>query len=170
MNDRRLAVMAAVAMVPAIAFAAVGAIEAATAVVLACLAATTVPVDLCERRIPTPVVHTAAVGVSVSVIIARVAQDRFVAGAALGALLVGGAFLVVHLVDPTGLGFGDVRLATVVCGAVGWSFGVSAAIAATVVAAVAAAVVGIVRRSGVPFAPILLAAALTVIAALVVAG
>ncbi len=73
MNDRRLAVMAAVAMVPAIAFAAVGAIEAATAVVLACLAATTVPVDLCERRIPTPVVHTAAVGVSVSVIIARVA-------------------------------------------------------------------------------------------------
>ena len=150
--------MAAVAMVPAIAFAAVGAIEAATAVVLACLAATTVPVDLGERRIPTPVVHTAAVGVSVSIIIARVDHDRAVAGAAVGALLVGGAFLVVHLLDPTGLGFGDVRLAAVVCGAVGWSFSVSAAIG------------GMVRRGGVPFAPILLATELAVIAALVVAG
>ena len=61
------------------------------------------------------------------------------------------------------------RLATVVCGAVGWSFGVSAAIAATVVAAVAAAFGGMVRRSGVPFAPILLAAVLAVITALAVA-
>ena len=162
--------MAAVAMVPAIAFAAVGVIEAATAVVLAGLVATTVPVDLRERRIPTRVVHTAAVGVSVSVIVARVAQDRSMVGAAAGALFVGGAFLVVHLLDPTGLGFGDVRLATVVCGAVGWSFGVSAAIAATAVAAVVAAVGGMVRRGGVPFAPILLAAALAVIAALVVTG
>lgn len=162
--------MAAVAMVPAMAFAAVGAIEAATVVVLACLAATTVLVDIRERRIPTPVVQTVAVGVSVAVITARVLQDRPVAGAAVGALLIGGAFLVVHLLDPTGLGFGDVRLATVVCGAVGWSFGVPVAIAATVVAAVAAAVAGMVRRSGVPFAPILLAVALAVITAQVVAG
>ena len=170
MNDRRLAAVTAEAMVPAMALAAVGAIEAATAVVLAGAAATTVPVDLRERRIPTPVVHTVAVGVSVAVIIAGVARERSVAGAAVGALLVGGVFLVVHLLDPTGLGFGDVRLATVVCGAVGWSFGVSAAIAATVVAAAAAAVAGMVRRGGVPFAPILLAAALAVITALVVAG
>jgi leader peptidase (prepilin peptidase)/N-methyltransferase len=170
MNDRRLAAVAAVAMVPAIALVAAGAIEAATVVVLAGLAATTVPVDLRERRIPTPVVHTVAVGESVAVIAARVARERSVAGAAVGALLVGGVFLVVHVLDPTGLGFGDVRLATVVSGAVGWSFGVPVAIEATVVAAVAAAVGGKVRRGGVPFAPILLAAALAVVTALLVAG
>jgi leader peptidase (prepilin peptidase)/N-methyltransferase len=74
---------------------------------------------------------------------------------AAGAFVV---FLVLHLISPSGLGFGDVRLAPVIGLATGW-LGWQAAVLAFLVANLVAAVVGVVlivsgrgsRKSPVPF-------------------
>ncbi|WP_109788702.1 prepilin peptidase [Mycolicibacterium confluentis] len=88
-------------------------------------------------------------------------------GAALaGALTLAGAYLVVHLVSPTGLGAGDVKLALGV-GALTGAFGTGAWALAAVGAPVLTVVGALaVRRTAVPHGPGMCAAtALAVIAA-----
>jgi prepilin signal peptidase PulO-like enzyme (type II secretory pathway) len=79
-------------------------------------------VDLAVMRIPTRFVYvTAGLGLAGAGAVAVVdgPADRLV-GAAVGAVVYGGFLLVLHLVSPRALGFGDVRLATLIGAAVGW--------------------------------------------------
>ncbi|NYV77806.1 prepilin peptidase, partial [Streptomyces sp. UH6] len=41
-------------------------------------------------------------------------------GALLGAVALAGGFLVLHLISPAGMGFGDVKLALAIGAALGW--------------------------------------------------
>src|SRR5262249_13581305 len=131
------------------------------------LAVGVVPADVRERRIPTPLVVGAAFAGATSATITSIGDASSSAAfrAIVGAAVVGAAFLVVHLINPAGLGFGDVRLAVVVGGLVAYGAGNPiAGVAAAAFAALAAAVVTIVARSrSTPFAPFLLALALVVL-------
>ena len=135
--------------------------------IVAGLTAGVVPVDVRERRIPTPLVVGAAAAGAACVVITSVADGSSSAASRAigGAVVVGGAFLLVHLFDPAGLGFGDVRLAVVAGGLVAYGAGnLTAAVAAAALAALAAAIVAVVARSrSTPFAPFLLGIALAVL-------
>lgn len=80
-------------------------------------------VDLAVMRIPTRFVYgtAAAVAVGLGLVAAVDGPPRRLAGAVVGAAVYGGLLLVLHLISPRALGFGDVRLATLLGGAVGWS-------------------------------------------------
>jgi leader peptidase (prepilin peptidase)/N-methyltransferase len=149
------------------AFATVGQPAWAAIAILAGVAAGVVPVDLRERRIPTPLVAPAAIASVASVALTSIDDASWTAAvlAIGGAAVVGAAFLLVHLLHPAGLGFGDVRLATVAGGLVAYGVGnLSAAVATAAIAALAATVVTMAARSrSAPFAPFLLGAALAVL-------
>lgn len=92
---------------------------------LLCLAAGSVAmsvVDLAVMRIPTAFVRVTGALVAAGLVGASLVDGplRRLAGALVGALLYGGLLLTMHLVSPQAMGFGDVRLATVVGAAVGW--------------------------------------------------
>ena len=108
--------------------------------------------DIRERRLPNWLTVPGAV-----VILAVAAGAGRGAPAALGAIGLGALYLVVHLVAPTAMGAGDVKLAAGVGGLTG-SFGVDvwalAAVGAPLLTAIWA-VVTVIRRSGstVPHGP-----------------
>jgi leader peptidase (prepilin peptidase)/N-methyltransferase len=144
------------------ALAAAGQPGWAALTVMAGMAVGIVAADLRERRIPTALV---ALGAGAATIAAAVTSARDASWSPLidlvgGAAVVGGAFLVVHLAQPRGLGFGDVRLATVAGALTAYGTG-SIAFAAAAAAAGAIAVVGgtvVQRTRSAPFAPYLLGA------------
>ena len=79
-------------------------------------------VDVQSRVIPTRVVGPAILLCSGLLAVATAAHhdwSRF-GTSLLGAALAGGSLLTVHLVTPAGMGFGDVRLATLIGLALGW--------------------------------------------------
>lgn len=80
-------------------------------------------VDLTVMRIPTRFVYATGAAVLAGAILVAVLDGpaRRLAGAGVGAVALGGFLLVLHLVSPRALGFGDVRLGTLVGAAVGWS-------------------------------------------------
>ncbi|MYY11017.1 prepilin peptidase [Streptomyces sp. SID4919] len=88
-------------------------------------------------------------------------------GAVLGAVAVGAGFLVLFLVNPDGLGFGDVKLAPALGAVLGW-YGWGAVFVGTFAGFLFATLYGVVlvvlgratRRTPVPFGPFLLAGAL----------
>jgi leader peptidase (prepilin peptidase)/N-methyltransferase len=141
---------------------------AAVAVVVG-VAVGVVPADLRERRIQTSLVLIGAFGGLAAVVITTVVDETWspVVHAVAGAVLVGGAFLVVHLVQPAGLGFGDVRLAACMGGLVAYGAGsIPAAVVTAAVVAVAAAVTTVVARSkSTAFAPYLFGVALAALVA-----
>lgn len=79
-------------------------------------------VDLAVMRIPTRFVYATTVLVSVGLVLVAIVDGpaRRLGGAVVGAAVYGGFLLVLHLISPRALGFGDVRLATLVGAAVGW--------------------------------------------------
>jgi leader peptidase (prepilin peptidase) / N-methyltransferase len=79
-------------------------------------------VDIWVMRIPTRFAHVTAVAVGVGLVVATfVDRDAdALRGALVGAAVLGGGLLVLHLISPRMLGFGDVRLATVAGLVVGW--------------------------------------------------
>lgn len=79
-------------------------------------------VDIAVMRIPTRFVYVTGAAVTVGLLVVSLVDGtpRRMYGAVLGALLYGGMLLVLHLISPRMLGFGDVRLATLVGLAVGW--------------------------------------------------
>ncbi|HZA78586.1 MAG TPA: A24 family peptidase [Acidimicrobiales bacterium] len=79
-------------------------------------------VDIWAMRIPTRFAHATALAVVVALVVAIVVDGDvdMLRGAAAGAAVLGGGLLVLHLISPRMLGFGDVRLATVAGLVVGW--------------------------------------------------
>jgi len=129
--------------------------------VLAGVAVGVVTVDLRERRIPTPLVAIGTVGaVAAAITSGRDETWAPLVHAAAGASLVGAAFLVVHLVQPRGLGFGDVRLAALTGALTAYgTASVADAAFAAMLAAVIASIATVARRArAAPLAPYLLAA------------
>lgn len=130
-------------------------------------------IDVDVHRVPDRVLKVWGPAVAVAIAAAALVDQvrEVLTGAALGALAVGGLFLLLALVGSMGLG--DVKLAAVtgmLLGAYGWSAvvtGVSAAFAVGAVAAVVLLVRGAARTSHLPFGPaiVLGAAAAVVIAA-----
>jgi leader peptidase (prepilin peptidase)/N-methyltransferase len=79
-------------------------------------------IDIEHHRLPTPIIWTATALTAATFALAAAVDDRWadfgraVAGAAIGFV----ALLLIHLVSPKGMGFGDVRLAAL-CGLLlGW--------------------------------------------------
>jgi leader peptidase (prepilin peptidase)/N-methyltransferase len=140
-------------------------------------------VDLAVMRIPTRFVYVtgAAVAAGLALASAAAGEPGRLVGGLVGAAVLGGLFLVVYLVSPHLLGFGDVRLAVVVGLAAGW-FGwegatpglgaVQAALDAGLVAGLAGTVAGLVllarrrRNRSFPFGPALAVGGLVVVLAL----
>ena len=123
-------------------------------------------VDLAVMRIPTRFVYvTAAVVLAGAALVAVLdGPARRLVGAGVGALVLGGFLLVLHLISPRSLGFGDVRLGALVGAAAGWSawradhpvlMSVQGVLNAALVAGLAGSVVGlallVVRRRDRPF-------------------
>lgn len=79
-------------------------------------------VDLAVMRIPTRFVYATAAAVVVGLVLASLVDGpaRRLAGAGVGAVAFGGFLLVLHLISPRSMGFGDVRLATLAGAVVGW--------------------------------------------------
>ena len=136
-------------------------------------------VDLTTLRIPTRFVYLTAAAVAVGLVAASLADPpmRRLVGAAIGAGVYGGALLVMHLVSPRALGFGDVRLATLVGAVVGWCAwrpdhpvltAVQGAVNAGLVAGLVGSVVGLVllvvrgRDRPFPFGPAIAAGGMVV--------
>jgi len=139
-------------------------------------------VDLAVMRIPTRFVYLTAAAVAAGLVVVSLVDGtpRRLWGGLLGAAVYGGMLLVLHLISPRMLGFGDVRLATLVGLAVGW-YGwdpvhprfapVQAVLNAGLLAAVGGAVGGLVllvvrgRDKPFPFGPAVAAAGAVVILA-----
>ena len=126
-------------------------------------------VDLVTRRLPDPLVLAAyASGLVLLGVAAAVLRDAApLLRAGLGMVALFGLYLVLALVNPAGLGFGDVKLA----GALGlhlawrgWDVLLVGALAGFLLAALAALVLLATRRatrsSDLPFGPFMLAGAL----------
>ncbi|HET6954520.1 MAG TPA: A24 family peptidase [Acidimicrobiales bacterium] len=141
-------------------------------------------VDLAVMRIPTRFVYVTAGATLAGLVIAGLVDGtgRRLAGAALGAAIYGGLLLVMHLISPRMLGFGDVRLATVVGMTVGWSgwradhpvfTPVQAVLNACLLAALLGTVAGLVliglrgRDRPFPFGPAIAAGGLVMVLSLV---
>jgi leader peptidase (prepilin peptidase)/N-methyltransferase len=118
-----------------------GAVEGVTAALFAVTAATVGPhwpllpalafvagmvaasaVDIAVMRLPTRFVWGTGGAVLAGLVLVSLVDGPFrrLEGALVGAALLGGLFLVLHLISPRMLGFGDVRLATVVGMTAGW--------------------------------------------------
>lgn len=127
-----------------------------------------VPAALVDRhraRLPDPLLaFAAALVVLVATLEARAGVVIEVRGALLGAAVLGGPLLVLHLLAPDAMGFGDVKAGLVLGGALGlahWQIALTALAIATAVTAV----VGLARRAEtVPFGPGLVTGAATALA------
>ncbi|MGW6419247.1 prepilin peptidase [Streptomyces sp. NPDC055055] len=126
-------------------------------------------VDVRVRRLPDEL--TLSLAVVVPLLLAGAELLPYDAGswphALLGALTLGGAYQVLHLISPSGLGRGDVKLALPLGAALGWyGWGVlfSGAFAGFLFGAVYGLGLMVVRRAGrstaIPFGPFMLAGAL----------
>lgn len=169
MNTRVSHVAVLVGSVLSVALAAGGWRAAAALAIVGGVGLGVVTVDLAQRRIPTRIVFTGA-GALIAAVLVDAIRDSSIDGlvvAALGGVVVGGAFLVIYLWRPAAIGFGDVRLATVIGAAVAWGGDdLGLAVAATAAASVAAALYMVITRTrSIPFAPCLVPAAVVAIVA-----
>ncbi|HUS42123.1 MAG TPA: A24 family peptidase [Ilumatobacteraceae bacterium] len=160
---RALIGCAAVAVIVLAVAAAVGASPLAGAIGIALLFPAAV-VDVEQRRLPDTWVVAAMVAMTTTL-----AASSAVGGANFGGTTVvdmaGGAIamavpvLVLHLVSPASMGFGDVKAATVLGAAVGTVDGRLGAVALCIAAAVGATVGLAARQRTIPFGPFLVTSA-----------
>ena len=133
------------------------------------LAVVPVAVDVARADIATRRVPNRRVVAVVTIVVAGTVAG-WVAGSSpwpttMGGLVAGGPVLLFHLVSPAGMGFGDVKWATALGGAVGlvcWPAGVLVPLIGAVVALVMAATT---RQRLIPFAPGLSVGALVAVTA-----
>ena len=126
-------------------------------------------IDLEERRLPDAWVAAGAVAVIVTLVVDSVVgqpnDDGTPAGVALGALAMALPVLVLHLVSPASMGFGDVKAAVVLGAAVG-TVDARLGVVTLCLAAAGGAAVGLAtRRRTIPFGPFLVVASLLVLLA-----
>jgi leader peptidase (prepilin peptidase)/N-methyltransferase len=130
--------------------------------VLAAWASALITADVRHRRLPNVLTLPGAVA-----IVGWATASGLAGPAILGALALGGVYLAVHLVDPAGLGAGDVKLA-VALGALTGSFGFAVwligALGAPLLTAVAGAI-AVLRGRGtlVPHGPSMCVASLVAV-------
>lgn len=132
-------------------------------------------IDLLVQRLPTVLITVMGAGVGTCIVAAAVLsrQPYWAARAAIAAAVLGGAYLMLALLTPSGMGMGDVRLAAVL-GAVLGVGGLDAVLLGAVLPYLLAAPYSVARLSRrrhtdaqVPFGPFLVAGA--ILAAIVVA-
>ena len=161
--------VAVAGLVLGLAFAASGRTTLAALAVVVGVGAGVVEIDLRERRIPTRLVAIGAAGLGAAVVVASFHAGQWSPAreAVVGGAIIGATFLIVHLVNPPGMGFGDVRLGALVGAAT--AFGTRTVTAPIVVAAIASIVASLVmvvrRQRSVPYAPHLIGAAIAVLIA-----
>lgn len=134
--------------------------------VVAWLAVTLTVVDLKHRRLPNALTLSAYPATAITVTLAATQAGWHIAeGALLGAALLGGGYLAIHLISPTAMGGGDVKLSGTqgaVMGAVGLpAVLVGTTLAALLTLALRAATPQRLRsrwQTGIPHGPALLAA------------
>jgi leader peptidase (prepilin peptidase)/N-methyltransferase len=143
---------------------------------LAAMLLTVSVIDIQRYRLPDRIVLP-ALGASVVIVVAeslRASEPKQINYALVGALIYFGFLLVVHLISPSGMGFGDVKLAAVMGLFVGWlapSYEGALALVlwAMLIGFVAGSMVGIAmlvsrrRSTPIPFGPFLAFGALTVV-------
>jgi leader peptidase (prepilin peptidase)/N-methyltransferase len=110
-------------------------------------------VDARTRLLPTRIVAPSYVVVVALVCLAAAvdAGPRHLAGAALGWLVMGGFYLLLWLVHPSGLGYGDVRLSGLLgipLGYLGWASLLTGLYSGFVLGAVGGLVLSLRRRGG----------------------
>ena len=126
-------------------------------------------IDLQTKRLPDRVVFPALALTAAGFVIAAVVDDRFgdLGRAGIGAAAAFAALLVVHVVRPDGMGFGDVKLAAL-CGLVlGWH-GLADVVLGVYGGFVLGAVIGVMviaaqkggRKTTIPFGPFMAAGTL----------
>ena len=82
-------------------------------------------IDLRQYRLPNPIVFS-ALGASAAVVVIGEIVDgdtALISGAVVGALVYCGILFVMHMINPAGMGFGDVKLALLLGLFVGWVAG-----------------------------------------------
>ena len=134
--------------------------------VVAWFAVALTAVDLKHRRLPNPLTLAAYPAIAAATVLAATQSGWHVAqGALLGAVFLAVTYLAVHLLRPTAMGAGDVKLSGsqgAVLGAVGWpAVLVGATLAALLTLALHAAAPKRHRtdwRTGIPHGPALVAA------------
>ncbi len=106
-------------------------------------------VDARTHRLPNAVVLPSYPIAAALLTVAAAADDRWtdLARAALGGLALFGAYFLLAVARPTGLGFGDVKLAGLLGGYLGWTSW-SAVLAGILIANVLAAAVGLILIAG----------------------
>lgn len=126
------------------------------------------PIDLAVRRLPDPVVGTAAAGCAAILVILAISTGSYPAlgRAALAGLLLTGGYLLIALLPGASLGLGDVKLAGLlglVLGWLGWRYVLFGALLPHLLTGpvvLALLLTGRLRRdSTLPFGPALLAGA-----------
>lgn len=119
-------------------------------------------IDMTERRLPNELALLAACAVAATAAGVTIAQG-FDVGADVamsvvaGAALFGGPMLVLHLLSPGGMGFGDVKAGVMLGGAIGLIDAWSCLVGLFVGSALTAALGMVGRRRAVPFGPGLVA-------------
>lgn len=141
-----------------------GTFSLAAYLVLAAALVALCAVDLEQMRLPTPILLAAACCGAPLLVAASAGSSTWgaCARAAVAAGVCGGAFLVVWLAVPRGIGLGDVRLAALCGGFLGWlGYGVTAVgfLVGFLVAGLVAVVLVVLGRAGrgtrLPFGPFL---------------
>jgi leader peptidase (prepilin peptidase)/N-methyltransferase len=119
-------------------------------------------IDVHHRVIPNRIVYPSLAVALVAVVALDLSgQPVSAVGGALGLLTLGGGLFLVAVVQPRGMGMGDVKLAALiglVLGSLGWAYvGVAAmtAVLAGGLGAVAALALGGSRKDAIPFGPYL---------------
>ena len=123
-------------------------------------------IDVHYRRLPNRWIGAAALTFAIATTLqVSIGQSINLANAALGAVVLAGPMLALHLMSPSAMGFGDVKAGVVLgacLGAIDWQL----ALAGLALAAGATSVTAIVRnRSIVAFGPGLVAGSLIALAA-----
>ncbi|GIH92589.1 prepilin peptidase [Planobispora siamensis] len=122
-------------------------------------------VDLAVRRLPDRFTLAAGLGTGGLLTVAAAAGGRWgdLLGAGLGGLALAGFYLLLFLVNPAGMGLGDVKLAAVLGTALGW-LGWNALVAGAFLGFLAGALYGVAlivlrrgsRKSEFPFGPFMI--------------